>query len=534
MKIKNEKLEYMLNDSAVDSVAEKVQSFLAALNMEKKNILRIRLTVEEILLNWQEHYDGEVPFTFLTGKRLGAPFISIVLAGESVNPLERMEEECGEWSSRLLVNMGISPTYSYSKGKNIITFKPKKEKMNPMVSLLGAVALAVVLGLLAQMLPASVHEMLTEYFVTPIYDAFLGVLTTVGIPVVFLAIVSGICGVGDVASFGKIGKRMVGKFLQQEFVYATIGTVLAIPFFKLIITTKVNVGAQLASVVGMVMDMLPKNIISPFLEGNCMQLIVIAVALGLTLLVMGERTKLITKGIEQLTDIGMFLLDRLNDVVPVFCFFVVLQLIMSGTAMAVVSAWKVLVGTILLALLGVIFNLIYVGRKKEISPVVLGKKLLPPVLIALATASSSAAFGTNSVNCTKKLGIDNKIVSFGLPIGNTLCHPGHVFIFLLCSLNMAEYYQVECSVVWFVIAAGMCAIMPMVMAPVVGGTAAAYTLLFNQLGIPMTALPVALALSVVCDFFATGLNMAYLQINLLLRADEQDLLDYGVLSKTNG
>ena len=74
MKIKNEKLEYMLNDSAVDSVAEKVQSFLAALNMEKKNILRIRLTVEEILLNWQEHYDGEVPFTFLTGKRLGAPF----------------------------------------------------------------------------------------------------------------------------------------------------------------------------------------------------------------------------------------------------------------------------------------------------------------------------------------------------------------------------------------------------------------------------------------------------------------------------
>ena len=59
---------------------------------------------------------------------------------------------------------------------------------------------------------------------------------------------------------------------------------------------------------------------------------------------------------------------------------------------------------------------------------VLIKKLLPTFLIALSTASSSAAFGTNIESC-KALGIDKKLINFGVSIGQIIFMPS-VFYYI--------------------------------------------------------------------------------------------------------
>ena len=54
------KEEIRLSNESVDLISEKVTEFLENIKMERKNILRIRLLVEEILLDWQEHFSENI------------------------------------------------------------------------------------------------------------------------------------------------------------------------------------------------------------------------------------------------------------------------------------------------------------------------------------------------------------------------------------------------------------------------------------------------------------------------------------------
>lgn len=43
--------EYPINEAAVEAISAQVQAYLTKLNKERRDIQRIRLTVEELLLN---------------------------------------------------------------------------------------------------------------------------------------------------------------------------------------------------------------------------------------------------------------------------------------------------------------------------------------------------------------------------------------------------------------------------------------------------------------------------------------------------
>ena len=53
--------EYTLDAKAVDDISESIKSFLESLNMERRNVLRIRLTMEELLLRLHDRSDGPQP-----------------------------------------------------------------------------------------------------------------------------------------------------------------------------------------------------------------------------------------------------------------------------------------------------------------------------------------------------------------------------------------------------------------------------------------------------------------------------------------
>ena len=82
-------------------------------------------------------------------------------------------------------------------------------------------------------LPVSLREGLLQYLLTPIYDTFFDLLGAVAGPMVFLSVAWGIYGIGDTATFGRIGKRMISHFLLGSFLISTICTVLSLPFFSL-------------------------------------------------------------------------------------------------------------------------------------------------------------------------------------------------------------------------------------------------------------------------------------------------------------
>ncbi len=54
---------YTLNAESIDLIAAKVEEFLYSIGMERSNVLGIRLSLEESLLRWLDHFGpkGEEP-----------------------------------------------------------------------------------------------------------------------------------------------------------------------------------------------------------------------------------------------------------------------------------------------------------------------------------------------------------------------------------------------------------------------------------------------------------------------------------------
>ena len=119
------------------------------------------------------------------------------------------DDEFGEVSTRLFAGLGLYPTYSYNKNtnKNIVSFKLKKRQSNPVAGLLTAVVTAIIVGLLGMLGPETIRTGCYDLLLTPVYDAFIGVLSTIASPMIFLSVAWGIYGMGDASTLGRIGKK---------------------------------------------------------------------------------------------------------------------------------------------------------------------------------------------------------------------------------------------------------------------------------------------------------------------------------------
>lgn len=107
-----------------------MQEFLTQIGTERKNIIRLRLSIEDMLLRFKDHFGEEKQFTFSTGSRFRRPYMNIDVAGEPFDPTEH-DDEFGEINTRLFMGLGLYPGYAYSRNTNTVSFKLKKRQSNP-------------------------------------------------------------------------------------------------------------------------------------------------------------------------------------------------------------------------------------------------------------------------------------------------------------------------------------------------------------------------------------------------------------------
>lgn len=531
MKTSVPKIDGFLTGATIDHISEQIQNFLESLGQERRNIICIRMGLEAILLRWQERFGETAKVKLTAGTKFGRPFIAIDVPGEECNPMDCDEEYWGEFSARMLVNMGLFPEFTYRKGANSIMVKLKKQKGNPMAGLLLAVVSAFVLGFGGLLLPQTVRFGLLEALLTPVCDTFLGALSTVAGPMIFLSVAWSIYGIGDAAMLGRIGKKMLLRFLGMTCLMTAFTLAVLMPFSDLVYSSGGLELAGAAGIIRLLLGIFPSNIFSPFIEGNSLQIILMAVVVGSVLLILGNQTREAALLIEQINTGFQYLMELINRMVPMFIFIALLQLIWSDSVQVILSAWKpVLYSTVCSFVL--LFGLLtYICIKEKVEAVKLVQKLLPAFLIGLTTASSSAAYGTLTNTCEKRLGIHTRMVHFGIPLTIALYMPSCAVWFAACSLHFAELYHVEVSPVWIMSAVIVIAVAAIALPPIPGGSIACYTILFLQLGIPLETISIVVVLNAVIDFITTGLDITFGQCELLLQAGSVNMLDRDVLRK---
>ena len=520
--------EYQLLPETCDRVAEDVSEFCAKSHVDNRDAIICRLSIEDCLMYWINHGLSEKKVIVRMGTRMLNPYIILEVEGEKINPRAQDNDDYGEYFESIQVGITHKPEFGYKNGCNSLYFKLKRKSPKRFVSLGIALSLAILIGILGLYLPDGIRNKLLYGLVSPFYDAVFRVIKAVAGPMVFLAVTWGIYGIGDPDTLGRIGRKLIFRYLKTGLC-AAIGAMIFFPVFCHGFSTGSGSAVTMDSVMEFFFGIVPPSFLEPFVTGNTLQIIFLALVIGTSLLFLGKRTGSIVHGVEQLYLIVNFLMSIVGKMVPLLLFLVVLNMIWSGTLLTLVSIWKFLAVYFIAIIAVYILFLTVTSVRQKVSISLLLKKLLPAILVAHSTASSSAAFVTSKENCNTKLGIDESFVNFGLPLGMIMHKPMMIIYYSLVMYYFAGIYNIPCTPIWLITGAMIAIVMAVACPPVAGGGAMIYSLMFAQMGIPAEAVATALVIDLITDFSLTAAEVGTLPMTLLSVSSQMSMLDREVL-----
>lgn len=504
--------DFVLDARGIDEASEQVRAFLEAGKVDRRSAMSARITFESALIRLSERFGDEAPASLTVDNWLGRPHLRVRVRGERFDPRELGAEP--EWERVLRESTGLAPVYAYRGGYNIVSLTCPRPPMSSFMVTTIAVITGAVLARAGLFLPEATRQSLLDSVVNPIFDTFVGMLAGVAGPMVFLSVAWGICGIGDTAALGRSGKALVGRFLGVD-AFATVFALLACAPIIRIPSGVVSLEGQSTGMMQMLLDLLPTNMVKPFVEGNTLQIIVLAIAIGVVSLVLGDATEGVRRALRELNVLVRFLMEQICRLMPGFIVVMAISQTWSGNLGALLSCWLPVILICTGIVIIYVIRLVAVAMKSGLSVRHLLEVSLPALVLSFMTASSSATFGTTMTICEDELGVDEDQASFGIPLGTVLCKPSQCVVLVVVMLYSAKTYGLEVNTLWYMRLALSCFLYSIAVPPIPGGMLACYGVLLASLGIPTQALAIVTALDLLLDNPCTAGDVGGLILEVL-------------------
>ena len=303
---------------------------------------------------------------------------------------------------------------------------------------LGALVLGTVLGLLHVDAVDAVCK-----FIATLYTRLFQFLA---VPTVALAITTTLISFGRQRSTRKIFTHTITYTLLTTFVAALVGMGMYLliapenlPAEMLSSASEVNAGGT--SFYDHIISVIPNNVVQPFLSGNVLSILLIAVAIGLALAWMpdSDGKGVLVKGIQGLQELFFTLIKALIWTLPL------------GIAAFAAQLAGQLSGGLILGSLGKYAAVILAGNAiqffvvlplfllaRGIDPLKFFRAMSPAVVMALFTKSSAATLPVTLSSAEERLKVNPKVSRFVLPICTTINMNGCAAFILVSSLYVMQ------------------------------------------------------------------------------------------------
>ncbi|WDS34771.1 dicarboxylate/amino acid:cation symporter [Pseudoxanthomonas sp.] len=311
------------------------------------------------------------------------------------------------------------------------------------------VVVAIVIGVLVGYFDPKLGEALK-----PLGDAFVKLVKMIIGPVIFLTIVTGIAGMTQLKSVGRVfGKAMI-YFLFFSTLALVVGMVVAH-----VIQPGAGMNVNVAdldhskidqyvsathdmTVTGFLMDIIPKTLISPFVGDNILQVLFVAVLFGIALALVGERGRPVLDFLNALTTPVFRLVHILMKAAPIGAFGAIAFTIGKyGLDVLTNLAW--LVGSFYItSLLFVLVILGIVARLCGFSILKLIRYLKAELLLVLGTSSSESAL-PSLMEKMEQAGCKKSVVGLVVPTGYSFNLDGTNIYMTLAALFIAQATNTE-------------------------------------------------------------------------------------------
>ena len=288
----------------------------------------------------------------------------------------------------------------------------------------------------------------------PLGEAFIKMVKMIIAPVIFLTVVTGIAGMKNLGSVGRVtGKAMI-YFLTFSSLALVIGLIVGNviqPGHGLNIdpstlhSTKVDEYAAKAhesTITGFLMNIIPDTLVSPFVSGQILQVLFVAVLFGLALAKSGDLGRPITDFLQQLTNPVFTLVGMLMKFAPIGAFGA-MAFTIGAYGISSIGNLMLLIATFYItALLFVIVILGAVARYNGFSIIDLIRYIKDELWLVLGTSSSEAALPSLMAKM-EKAGCEKSVVGLVIPTGYSFNLDGTNIYMTLAALFIAQACNIE-------------------------------------------------------------------------------------------
>ncbi|MFU9076000.1 dicarboxylate/amino acid:cation symporter [Proteus sp. LHD240705] len=313
------------------------------------------------------------------------------------------------------------------------------------------VIIAIILGILLGHFYPDVGESFK-----PLGDGFIKIVKMIIAPVIFLTVVTGIAGMNNMKTVGKVAGKSMIYFLTFSTIALVIGLITANiirPGDGLNISpesldsSRVEMyvtQAHSSSLVSFLMNIIPDTIVSPLVNGNILQVLFVSVIFGLALASIGSQGEPVLKFLQHLCDPVFKMVGMLMKLAPIGAFGAMAFTIGKYGISSIGNLMLLVITFYLTALLFVLVVLGAVAKYNGFSILSLIKYIKDELWLVLGTSSSEAALPT-LMSKMEQLGCKKSVVGLVIPTGYSFNLDGTNIYMTMAALFIAQATGVDLS-----------------------------------------------------------------------------------------
>lgn len=383
-----------------------------------------------------------------------------------------------------------------------------------------ALVLGAVFGMIISHLPQSwfTETLLMNGILKLLGTGFLNAIKLIVVPLVFVSIVYATASLDDLKKIGRIG----GK----TFVFYTLTTAVAIILalcvggllkpgvgvnLDMLIANEVTTSVPAASVnfVDTLLNMIPTNLFTAFIEGNILGIIFFAILLGLSMTLVGEKAKPLLTVFESTNEVLLQLVQLVMKFAPYGVFALLSTTFASFGFSALMPLIKYVLNVVLA--LGLQLVVVYMGMLffiGKLRPSVFLKKFAPIFNICLSTASSSAALPLALEHSEESFGVSKKVSSFTLPLGATINMDGTAIMQGISVMFIAQIYGISLGLNDYIMVILSAVLASIGTAGVPGVGMIMLTMVLASVNLPVEGIALIMGVDRIIDMLRTAVNVA--------------------------
>ena len=343
-------------------------------------------------------------------------------------------------------------------------------------------------------------------------DIYLNIIKAMIIPIIFVAVSTGIINIGSGKDLGRIGFKSVLVFVVMFALTAGIGLFISylVRPGKVIDIEATGYDGEVTSpnAEDFFMNIIPDNLFMALTEGDILATIIFTVIFSIAIVAVGKEAEPVKSFINSLSKIIFKVLNYIMELTPIgiisLMAYAVAEYgagIFSALGLYIVTAYVACIIAFITVMLIPVW--LYTGLK----PVDFLKGIYKVWLVSFATTSSAVTMPTTIKVTSQDFKVSDAITNFVVPLGTTINMAGGAISFSLLAVFVSDFYDISLGFGQIVYLIFIATLINMAAPGIPGGGIVLGASFLTLLGLPIELMGPIAAIYRILDMAYTTMNI---------------------------